>query len=250
MRLHYYAARQAAIDLQVRHMAKNRYDLCFSIKRDDGYISSIWRLWITSPGDVYLATRRMGGIVKYSFHQSGICRYAFTKEHETPATMSERARFKWVRAKAPPPGSGGGSRVAWIAFPTDFLSRSLKQTESEIVWIPAAPSGGATYLEMAYTTESEESIHSAFGQNLKCLHSYVPLPGGEAFFVSSYSSDWENADLRSPSAEGSSFPELLFSANDPSNTGRPIRISFGPHPKDGDALVLQELGGYKLGNAT
>lgn len=183
-------------------MAKNRYDLRFGIKRDDGYISSIWRLWITSPGDVYLATRKMGGIEKYSFHQSGICRSAFTKEYGTPTTMPDRAMFKWVRAKTPPPGSGRASRVAWIAFPTDFLSRNLEQNESRIIWIPAAPSGGVTYLEMAYTTESEESVHSAFSENIKRLHSYTPLPGGEAFFVSSYHSDWENADLRSPPAEG------------------------------------------------
>ena len=44
------------------------------------------------------------------------------------------------------------------------------------------------------------------------------------------------------------FPNLLFSANDPLNTGRPIRMFFGPMPKDGDALVLQELGGYAIAN--
>ena len=43
---------------------------------------------------------------------------------------------------------------------------------------------------------------------------------------------------------GSFFTDLLFSADDPDDTGRPVRIRFGPQPKDGDALVLQELGGF------
>lgn len=227
-------------------MAKNLFDFRFGIKRDDGYISNIWRLWITSSGDVYLTVREMGGIEKYSFHKSGICRSAFTKEHGTPAKMTDRVIFRWKRAITPPAGRGGASRVAGIAFPTDFLSRRQEQNENKIVWIPAASSGGATYIEMAYTSEPEKSVQHAFSENLRCLHSYTPLPGGEAFFVSSYHSDWKNVDLRSPPAEGSIFPELFFSANDPFDTGRPIRIRFGPRANDGDALVLQELGGYKV----
>ena len=226
-------------------MAKNLYDLRFGIKREDGYISNIWRLWIASSGDVYLTTRRMGGIQKYSFHKSGICRSAFTKEHVSPTTTQDRALFKWIRAKTPPNGGGGASRVTWIAFPTDFLSRTTRQNEKKTVWIPAACSGGATCVEMAFTLETEEALLTAFRENLRHLLSYTSLPGGEAFFVSTYCADWENSDLRSPAAEGSVFPNLLFSSNDPSNTGRPIRIRFGPRPNDGDTLMLQELGGYQ-----
>ena len=229
-------------------MSKNLYDLRFGIKRGDGYISNIWRLWITSSGDVYLATRMMGGIEKFSFHLSGICRSAFTKEYGTPATMSDRAIFKWVRTKTPALGSGGASRIAWIAFPTDFLSRNTEASKAKVDWIHATEPGGATYIEMAYTIESEQTVRSAFSENSKLLHSYTSLPNGEAFFVASYQSDWENADLRSPSAQDSVFPELMFSADAPNDTGRPIRIRFGPRPKDGDALVLQELGGYKIEN--
>jgi hypothetical protein len=229
-------------------MSKNLYDLRFGIKRGDGYISNIWRLWITSSGDVYLATRRMGGIEKFSFHLSGICRSAFTKEYGTPETMSDRAIFKWARAKTPPLGDGGASRVAWIAFPTDFLSRNTKPINAKIDWIHATEPRGATYIEMAYTNESEQTMRSTFSENSKHLHSYTSVPNGEAFFVASYQSDWGNADLKSPPAQGSVFPELMFSANDPNDTGRPIRIRFGPRPKDGDALVFQELGGYKVEN--
>jgi len=226
-------------------MTRNIYNLRFGIKREDGYISNVWRLWITLSGDVYLTTRAMGGIEKYSFHQSGICRSAFTKEHGTPAMMSDRAMFKWIRAATPPMNSGTASRVAWMAFPTDYLSRITEMGGKEIIWIPAAPSGGATYLEFCYTLEAENAVMSAFQSNGRNLVSYTPLPSREAFFLSYYHSDWKNSDIRSPAARGSVFPDLLFSANDPRDTGRPVRIRFGPAPKDGDALILRELGGYE-----
>ena len=189
----------------------------------------------------------MGGINKYSFHKSGICRSAFTKEHGTPSKMSDRKMFKWIRAETPPVTKGQATRVALIAFPTNFLSRSLKGIEKSTTWIPAAPHGGATYLELAYTCESENTVLSAFQSNARNLITYQPLPSGEAFFISYHHADWENKDLRIPAAKdkGSIFPDLLFSERDPRDTGRPIRIRFGPYPKNGDDLVLQELGGYE-----
>lgn len=226
-------------------MSKNIFNIRFGIKRQDGYISNIWRLWITGRNDVYLTTRGMGGIEKFSFHQSGICRSAFTMEHGTPSTMSDRAMFKWRRAETPPVNSGRASRVAWMAFPTDFLSRITNSNSKDIIWIPAAPSGGATYLELCYTLETETSILAAFQNNDRKLLSYTMLPNSEVFFMNYYYADWENKDLRSPAAKGSVFPDLIFSANDPRDTGRPIRIRLASHPKDGDALVLRELGGFE-----
>lgn len=226
-------------------MANNLYELRFGIRRHDGYASNTWRLWITRSADVYLATRGMAGIEKYSFHRSGICRSAFTKEHGAPQSMSDRAIFKWTRGETPPVSTGLASRVAWIAFPTDFLSRIAEKNPKPTTWIPAAPPGGATYLELGYTWESESAVIAAFRNNDRKIISYTKLSDGDAFILHYYHADWENRDLRIPSSHGSAFPHLLFSASDPRDTGRPIRLRFGPPPKDGDALVLQELGGYQ-----
>lgn len=231
-------------------MPKNLYDARLCIRRDDGYVSNLWRLWISHDGDVYTTTQRMGGIEKYSFHKSGICRSAFTKEHGTPETMTDRLMFKWNRKSTPPKASGEASRVAWIAFPTDYLSRPQNDFKKQIIWIPAAPSGHATYLELVYTYESETAVRNAFNDGDRKLLTYTPLPSGEAFLCCYYHGDWENNDLSSPKGERSIFPDLLFSANDPNNTGRPVRIRFGPQPKDGDSLVLQELGGFYEAEST
>jgi hypothetical protein len=74
---------------------------------------------------------------------------------------------------------------------------------------------------------------------------YAQLIDNEALLVMYSYGDWENKDLNSPASPESIFPDLLFSEKDPNDTGRPIRIVLGPSPSDNDALVLQELGGYK-----
>lgn len=186
----------------------------------------------------------MGGIQKYSFHVSGVCRSAFTQEQGAPAGSADRLMFKWKRVLTPAASGGGASRVAWIAFPSDYLSRTPEPVVSTTA-IDAAPPTGATYVEVGYTFESESFVRDAFNGNLRHLHSYTALPSGEAAFVCSYHSDWENTDLSTPAAPGSVIPDLLCSASDPANTGRPYRLLFGPAPQDGDALVLRELGCFR-----
>ena len=226
-------------------MAKNLADLRFAIRSSIGHVSSVWRLWVTRHGDVYLATRGMAKIEKYSFHKSGICRSSFTKEYGTPTTLTDRAMFKWKRLATPADGEGRASRVAWLGFPTDYLSRQFKSSTEEVVWIEAAPAGGATYVEIAYTFESEESVRKALDEGQeRNLVTYVELPGDEALFVDYYHSDWDNKDLKMPG--NGEVADLVFSPRDPNNTGRPIRIRLGPAPSDGNALVLQELGGYAV----
>ena len=77
-----------------------------------------------------------------------------------------------------------------------------------MTWIPAAPQGGATYLELAYTRESETSVRNAFSAGDRHLLTYTPLPNGEAFLSSYYHADWENKDLRSPKGGKQRIPGL------------------------------------------
>lgn len=106
-------------------------------------------------------------------------------------------------------------------------------------------SWGATYIEFAFTRESQEVIETAFcGCQERNLLAYVELPSDEALFGSYYHADWENKDLNIPG--NGEVADLVFSQHDPYDTCRPIRICFGSAPSDGDALVLQELGGYPM----
>ena len=157
--------------------------------------------------------------------------------------MTDRAMFKWKRLSTPAAGEGRASRVAWLGFPTDYLSKPSNSDLEGVAWIAAAPSGGATYVEFAFTRESQETIQTAFrARQERILLAYVELPSGEAFLADCYHAGWENRDLNVPG--NGKVADLVFSSRDPWNTGKPVRIRFGRAPSDGDALVLQELGGY------
>jgi hypothetical protein len=153
--------------------------------------------------------------------------------------------FKWRRAPTSSLGSGSASRVIMIAFPTDFLSRSKHDITKEIRWIDAAPAGQATFVEGAFTYESRQTVEAAFqSSGQRQLLEFIGFPSGEAFFVASSFDQWDDKTLTVP-GDGK-VNDLVFSAADPDNSGRPIRIRFGPKPNDGDALLLQELGGYAV----
>jgi hypothetical protein len=223
-------------------MGKNLSDLRFAVRASSGQRSSTWRFWVTPHGDVYLAMQAMAGVWKYSFHASGICRSAFTSAHGVPPTMLDRAMIKWRRQPTPDVG-GTTCRVAWLAFPTDYLSTAVKADAKAVAWIDAAPAGGATYVSFEFSREPTATIEAAVrqAQEYRLLAS-VALPSGETMFARSYSSDWKNNDLTMPDGQGS---DLVFSQYDPDATGRPIRMVFGPAPLDGASLHVQELGGYR-----
>lgn len=118
-----------------------------------------------------------------------------------------------------------------IAFPTDFLSRSEQDITKEIRWIDAAPAGQATFVEGAFTYESRQTVEAAFqtsGQHQ--LLEFVEFLSGEAFFVAFSFDQWDNKTLTVPS--DGKVNDLVFSAADPDDSGRPIRIRFGPKPND------------------
>ncbi len=57
--------------------------------------SSTWRLW-SCREDIYLVQRSHGGIHKFSFHKSGICRWALIQE---PRSGRDRAMVKWTELR-------------------------------------------------------------------------------------------------------------------------------------------------------
>lgn len=188
-------------------MPKNLYDVRLCIRRDDGYVSNLWRPWNTHGGDVYSTTQGMCGIEKYSFHKSCICRSEYTQEHGTSDTMTDRMMFKWNRKRTPPKSNAVASRVAWIAFPTACLSRPHCDFKKQIIRIPAAPSWHATYFELVYTHESETAVRNAFDGGDRHLLTFMTLPSGEAFLCCYYHGDWKNNDHRSPKGGTSIFPD-------------------------------------------
>jgi len=228
-------------------MSRHLLDLSFGIKRPDGYVSDVWRASTTRLGDFRLATSSIAGVEKYSFSKSGMCRSAHSGAGGAPAALRDRAGFSWRRAATPPRGSGRAARVAWIAFPTDYLSRPTVEDDGGIFWIAAAPARGATYVEFAYAAEPEQGIRGVLDiVQDRTLVRCATLPSGETLVILCYHADWDNKDLRVPG--NGEVADILFSADDPLASGRPLRHRFGPVPKDQEAVLLLEMGGTAVTN--
>ena len=228
-------------------MSNYLLDLSFGIKRPDGYVSDVWRASTTRLGDFRLVTSSIAGVEEYSFDKSGMCRSAHSGGESLPATLRDRAGFRWRRAATPPRGSGRAARVAWIAFPTDYLSRPTAEDDGNIFWIAAAPACGATYVEFAYAAEPEQGIRGVLDvMQDRTLVRCAALPNGETLVIFCYHADWDNKDLRVPG--NGLAADVLFSADDPLASGRPLRHRFGPVPKDEEAVLLLEMGGAAITN--
>lgn len=228
-------------------MSRFLLDFSFGIKRADGYVSDIWRASTTRLGDFHLATSSIAGAEEYRFNKSGMCRGTHSGTEGGPEALRSRAGFKWRRAATPPRGSGRAARVAWIAFPTDYLSRPTLEDDGGILWIAAAPACGATYVEFAYAAEPEAGIRGVLDvMQDRTLVRCAALPNGETLVIFCYHADWENKDLRVPGHGVAA--DVLFSAEDPLASGRPLRHRFGPAPKDEEAVLLLEMGGVAITN--
>jgi len=228
-------------------MSKYLLDLNFGIKRPDGYVSDIWRASTTRLGDFRLATGSIAGVEEYRFNKSGLCRSAHTGADGAPEALRDRAGFRWRCAATPRRGSGRAARVAWIAFPADYLSRPRVEDDGTIFWIAAAPACGATYVEFAYAAEPEQGIRGVLDvMQDRTLVRCAALPNGETLVIFCYHADWENKDLRVPG--NGIAADILFSADDPLASGRPLRHRFGPAPRDEEAVLLLEMGGVAVTN--
>lgn len=225
-------------------MSFPRLNVRLIVGAPNGPRSSVWRVW-SQRNDVYLATLSLGGVKKFSFHESGRCRDAFTEKHGPPANLEDRATMKWWRAVTPEPdGTGRASCVLQVGIPTDMLSTALGKPLKPATWVDPAPSGMATVLEMFFTREPEASLHSALlARGIRKVVAFTKLPNGESFGVVRRHSTWAGDQLGMP-ASHHEIRDFIFSKDDPNKTGLPIRMVMFLPPKDGDSIVGWEYGGY------
>jgi len=228
-------------------MGKNVADLRFGIQRPDGYISSIWRMWATKLGDVYLATVGMAQYKKYSFHQSGISKDAYTKE-SWGNRSDDKAVSSWKRGAMPKKGNGEALVLGSIEIPTALLSKNTLTIKKKIIWLEAAPIKGATVIEFLLTHETESTVKGLLSTlPERTLLYYKELPSGKSLAVTYFHYEWEQKIKKMSANPKSIIPEaIIFSTLDSESTGRPIRVILSNMPKDGDNLLITDLGGYKV----
>lgn len=223
---------------------RRQLDGRIGVGNPSGPRSSVWRVW-SWRNDVYVAWDGFGGTEKISFHAAnGLCRKAFTREHGAPDGKLDRATASWHRKATPGPGSGRGTCVLEICFPTDYLSSALEPVRKQVTWLKAAPPSMALVVQFFFTLEPEQAIRRLMGSEQ--IVSLTELPNGETFVISSGEGVYVGADRGFYVPRSERWGEdLIFAPFDPDATGRPVRFTWFSRPKDGESMKVSEFGGYK-----
>ena len=215
-------------------------DFRFAVGKPDGLQSNGWKLWGQGE-NAYLLQRAMGNVQKFSFHKSGICRWAKKDERARSAWL------RWERDPVPEAGSGQACRLVSLAFPTNHLSARGEGVDN-VYWIKPALPRHAAVVEISLTREDRATIQDFFQERgerklvfCQTLRNVTNLCAAVLYF------DCGPVDLRIPAEPvrpGQVFEDLTFPDHDTESTGRPVRMymaashSFPP--------VVWELGGYEL----
>ena len=217
----------------------------FSIGQPNHSTSSVWKLW-SKRSDVYLLQRNMGKVQKFSFHESGICRWAQNKPRDDG---TDRVILKWNRNPIPPSGAGEGAKLIELVFPTSHLSSPQIQNRP-IKWVTPAPLGYATAVEVILTKESQQTVEKAFAaNNQRKILDFEKLDDGSYLVISYFQVfcgpvAFSVPDI--PDLPGRAFGKLDFPETDENNSGRPIRMLIAKEMPLGDHPVFWELGGFKV----
>jgi hypothetical protein len=221
-------------------MAKrNKVDFRFAVGEPAGPRSAVWRGYSNKEG-IYISHGGMGGIEKFSFHKSLICRHAFTEQEGPADGDDDRVMQKWRRVLAP----ANGLVYALVArFPSDYLSTTLKQERKTVAWLPAAISGYATVVEFVFSGFGEDSTYALAKSSGRTIASYTALPNGEAFVVSWVHEKWNGESFTVPGLFDREA-QYVISRQDPMKSGRPTRFTLYIDPTNEQPMVVDEFGAY------
>jgi len=106
----------------------------------DGPRSSTWRLWGNKKGDIYIAVRHLGGILKTSFHSDGNCHTGFTSDYAGSANSlapKEESRH-WDRWQL---SNEAVVRALQIVVPSSELRKFESNESAQMIWLPSPISG-------------------------------------------------------------------------------------------------------------
>lgn len=173
---------------------------------------------------------------KFSFHESGICRDAFTKEFGAPPGMQDRVMTRWNRADIPPPNMGRACSVLEVAFPTDFLSTGMEVPPKPTYWLEAAAPGQSKCVELFFSSDGPEVVEALLQPAQRTAIAALPLENRSWFYVTSHTIDFPGQEMRIP-AVGNRKCDFLIKRQGVSPSSRSVRILVMNSPGDGDKMV-------------
>lgn len=163
----------------------------FGVRAEDGRTTNIWTCW-TRPnlGDAYLTSDILGKALKFSAHQTGKSHVAFhggKGEQLFDPTMRPKHRFILKQESE----AGPWQHVASVCFPCGSPSNVTREARTDTIWLPEAPSGQATYVELfRFNVDSVVWPRKRSGSNL--LAELPLIAPGRLFVV------WQHHPFQSP----------------------------------------------------
>jgi hypothetical protein len=116
-----------------------------------GRRSSIWRIWANkSTSDVYVAARTVAGEQKFSLHESGDWRYAWTSEaaEALGGALPSRVKDRWRRGD---PDEIGWTPALSIWVRSEDVTEMPDDTKSEEVrWVERPPVGWVVGIHLLF----------------------------------------------------------------------------------------------------
>lgn len=128
-------------------------EIRFTVGQKDSHISSIWKLWINK-SDIYLidrTTKQNNKHDKFSFHSSGICRWASIHPRQDG---QDRAILKWKSRDFLLEDVSGTFLIFSLIVPSGTLSKVNEESFSipnKIIYITDGPIGTAIKISVLLT---------------------------------------------------------------------------------------------------
>lgn len=161
-----------------------------------GHRASSWKCWAetgTGRNDVYLTCRRLGGVVKASFHESGSWHIAFAAERfssmfEEADRPVSRFTMRWSR---PPELSRGVILPCRVLVPWYAPTVPESASDSTVTWIQTAPLGKALEFAVIITSAATCVVDWPGRRSMNTdLVGKVTLDSGDRVWVVYHVIDW------------------------------------------------------------
>ena len=114
----------------------------WAIGSSDGPRSSSWSLWVNRKGDVYVAVRSLGGVIKVSFHRDGKCHFGFTKESKATTSSGSRHIQRWHLP------IDQVVRALQIIIPHSELRSFRERNMKRLCWLPSPPANSVAVVSI------------------------------------------------------------------------------------------------------
>jgi hypothetical protein len=184
----------------------------------------------------------MKGVQKFSFHQTGDCRYAFLDKLGPADGEADRAIKKWWRPIPVP--AGMLVQIISLRIPSEYLSTVFAAERKALTWIPPAPNGGATLVDFAFSGAGDNATEKMAEATRRTIVSLTRLPNGDAFVVTWAHCDWTQDSFTVPGLFDQPGQHVI-SRSDPLGSGRPVRfLRFIDPTPEWPIMTIDEFGAY------